>query len=176
MRLRTNEGDIVLELHREWSPHGVDRFYNLVRYGYYTGVRFSRVREDFAQFGIQGEPAIAKAWRRARIPDDPVRASNVRGSVAFAMGYEPNDRTTQLYINLVDKTELDGMGFAPLGEVIEGMAVADALYSGYRESSGGGIRGGKQDPVFHGGNAYLDANYPELDYIIDARVVDDGEP
>ena len=175
VRLVTNEGDIVIELHRSWSPNGVDRFYNLVRHGYYDGVRFSRVREDFAQFGIHGEPEISQLWRAEPIPDDPVAASNIRGRVAFAMGYEPNDRTTQIYINLVDKTELDEMGFAPIGEVVEGMATADALYSGYRESSGGGIRGGRQDPLFEGGNAYLEANFPELDYIIDAVLVDHPE-
>lgn len=176
VRLTTNEGDIVIELRRDWSPTGVDRFYNLVRAGYYDGVRFSRVREDFAQFGIQGDPEIARAWRDRVIPDDPVAESNTRGRVTFAMSTTPDSRTTQLFINKVDKTDLDDTGFAPVGEVVEGMDVVDALHAGYRESSGGGIRGGKQDPVFEGGNAYLETNYPELDFIIRARIVENREP
>ncbi len=174
VRLSTNEGDIVIELHREWSPNGVDRFYNLVRHGYYDGARFFRIREgEFAQFGINGDPEIAKAWRDQRIPDDPVQSSNVRGSVAFAMGFDPNDRTTQAYINLDANTELDEQGFSPIGKVIEGMEAADALYAGYGESAGGGIRGGKQDAMFDGGNPYFEENFPELDYIIGATVVEE---
>ena len=173
IRLRTSEGDIVIELHRDWSPHGVDRFYNLVRYGYYDDTRFFRVREaDFAQFGIHGDPEVSQRWRSERIPDDPVVVSNRRGRVAFAMGYEPNDRTTQIFISLKDKAELDDTRFAPIGEVVEGMAVADAIFSGYGESAGGGIRGGKQDPMFEGGNAHLDENFPELDRIVDARMIE----
>ncbi len=173
VQLRTSEGDILIELHREWSPNGVDRFYNLVRHGYYDDTRFFRVRDaDFAQFGIHGTPAVAQAWREQTIPDDRVVQSNRRGRLAFAMGYQPNGRTTQIYINLKDKTELDDMGFSPVGEVIEGMDVADAIYSGYGESAGGGIRGGKQDPMFEGGNAYLGENFPELDTLIEARIID----
>jgi homoserine O-acetyltransferase len=172
VNLRTTEGLIVMELHRQWSPHGVDRFYNLVRNGYYDDSRIFRIRDrDFAQFGIHGKPEVAQAWRNQRIPDDPVEQSNVRGTVAFAMGTEPNDRTTQIYINLKDKSELDAMGFSVMGKVIEGMEAADALYSGYGESAAGGIRGGKQDVAFEGGNRFFDEHFPELDNIIDARIV-----
>ena len=172
--LQTTAGSFVMELHRSWSPHGVDRFYNLVRNGYYNDTRFFRVRDkDFVQFGIHGLPDVARAWRDQRIADDPVMKSNVRGTVAFAMGYQPDDRTTQIYINLKDKPQLDDMGFAVMGEVIEGMDVADALYSGYGESAAGGIRGGKQDAAFEGGNAYFAEHFPELDSIIEARIVSD---
>jgi Tol biopolymer transport system component/cyclophilin family peptidyl-prolyl cis-trans isomerase len=170
--LDTNKGTIVMELHRDWSPHGVDRLFNLVRHGYYDDSRFYRVRDqDFVQFGIHGDPGIAQAWRNQRIPDDSVSESNLRGTVAFAMGHEPDDRTTQVYINLRDKPQLDAMGFTVMGRVIEGMTVADALFSGYDESAGGGIRGGRQDPIFQGGNDFLDGHFPDLDKIIEARIV-----
>lgn len=172
--LQTTKGPIVIAVRRKWSPHGADRFYNLVRNGYYDDTRIFRVRDkDFAQFGIHGQPAVAQAWRNQRIPDDPVVESNVRGSVAFAMGTQPDDRTTQIYINLKDKPELDAMGFAVMGEVIDGMEAADALYSDYGESAAGGIRGGKQDVAFAGGNAYFAEHFPELDSIIDATVVEE---
>jgi len=174
VRLQTTMGTVVMELRRGWSPDGVDRFYNLVRNGYYNDTRFFRIRDkDFVQFGISGLPDVARAWRDQRIPDDPVIKSNVRGTVAFAMGYEADDRTTQIYINLKDKPELDAMGFAVMGEVVEGMGVADALYSGYGESAAGGIRGGKQDVAFEGGNAYFDKHFPELDSIIEARIIEE---
>ena len=169
--LQTTKGSIAVELHRSWAPQGVDRFYNLVRNGFYDDSRVFRVRDkDFVQFGIHGVPAIAQAWRHRRIPDDPVVKSNRRGTIAFAMGTEPDDRTTQIYINLKDKPELDGLGFSVMGEVVDGMEVADALYSGYGESAAGGIRGGKQDLAFEGGNAYFDRNFPLLDRIVEARV------
>jgi TolB protein len=172
VNMDTSKGRIVFELHRDWSPHGVDRFFNLVHSGYYDDSRFYRVRSgDFVQFGVHGDPAIAQVWREQRIPDDPVRESNLRGTVAFAMGHAANDRTTQVYINLRDKPELDEMGFAVMGRVVAGMDVADAIFSAYGEDAGGGIRGGKQDPIFQGGNAYLDRNFPELDRIIEAGIV-----
>lgn len=174
VKLRTTRGPIVMEMHRAWSPHGVDRFYNLVRNGYYNDSRIFRIRaRDFVQFGIHGNPLVAQAWRSQRIPDDPVEKSNVRGTVAFAMGTQANDRTTQIYINLKDKTELDAMGFAVMGDVIEGMDVADALYSGYGESAAGGIRGGKQDVAFEGGNRFFDENFPKLDSVIEANVAEE---
>lgn len=170
--MQTSKGSIELELHRDWAPRGVDRFYNLVRNGYYDDSRVFRVRDkDFVQFGIHGKPAVAQAWRHARIADDPVRQSNRRGTIAFAMGTDPNDRTTQVYINLRDKPELDEMGFAVMGEVVSGMQAADALYSGYAESAAGGIRGGKQDVAFEAGNAFFDDGFPLLDRIIDAKIV-----
>ena len=169
--LRTTQGSVVMEMHRSWSPHGVDRFYNLVRNGYYDDSRFFRIRDkDFVQFGIHGLPDVAQAWRDQRIADDPALKSNVRGTVAFAMGTQPNDRTTQIYINLQDKPQLDDMGFAVMGEVIAGMEVVDALFSGYGESAAGGIRGGKQDAAFAGGNVFLSEYFPQLDSIIDAKI------
>jgi len=170
--LKTNKGDIIIDLFRDWSPNGVDRFYNLVRYGFYNNTRFFRVREKgFVQFGVHGEPAIAKLWRHQQILDDPVITSNRRGRLAFAMGYEQHDRTTQIYINLKDKPELDKMNFAPIGEVIMGMNVVDSIYSEYGESAGGGIRGGHQDSLFESGNEYLKEYFPKLDFIIEALVI-----
>jgi homoserine O-acetyltransferase len=166
VRLDTSQGAIVIELHREWSPRGVDRFYNLVRAGYYDNARFFRVIANrWAQFGINGDPAIAQAWRTQTIPDDPRRESNIRGTVAFAFAV-PNGRTTQVFINLRDNsTPHDAEPFVPIGRVIEGMDVADRLYSGYGETSGGGIRAGKQDVLFKEGNPYLQQNFPRLDWI-----------
>ena len=172
----TTQGSIIMELHHNWSPNGVDRFYNLVRNGYYNNTRFFRVHDkDFVQFGIHGNPNIAKIWRNQRISDDPVVESNVRGRIAFAMGYQPDDRTTQIYINLKDKLQLDNLGFSVIGEVIEGMEVADLLYSGYGELAAGGIRGGKQDAAFEGGNVFFSENFPKLDSIIAARIIDNIE-
>jgi len=171
VRLETTKGMIRLEMRREWAPLGVDRFYNLVRNGYYDDTAIFRVRAGlWAQFGINGDPKVAGAWRTRNIPDDPRVLSNVRGTVAFAFK-DPNGRTTQLFINLRDNSAShDKEPFAPIAKVIEGMEVADALYSEYGEQSGGGIRGGKQDPLFAGGNEYLKKNYPRLDYIIKATI------
>lgn len=166
VRLDTSQGAITIELHREWSPHGVDRFYNLVRAGYYNDSAFFRVIKDrWAQFGINGDPAIASAWRTQTIPDDPRRVSNTRGTVAFAFAV-PNGRTTQVFINLRDNSAThDVEPFAPIGKVIEGMDVADRLYSGYGETSGSGIRAGKQDVLFKQGNEYFKQKFPLLDWI-----------
>ena len=161
----------MIEVHRDWAPRGADRFYNLVRAGFFDDSRFFRVRAGFiAQFGIAGDPRIAQLWRSESIPDDPVRESNVRGSVAYAMT-GPNARTTQLFINLVDNTKLDPQGFAPIGRVTRGMEIVDQLYSGYGENAGGGMRGGKQDKIFAQGNAGLDRDFPRLDKIIRVIVV-----
>jgi homoserine O-acetyltransferase len=172
VRLDTSQGVILIELHREWSSHGVDRFYNLVRAGYYDDVRFFRVIKDrWAQFGINGDPAISTAWRTQTIPDDPRRESNTRGTVAFAFAV-PNGRTTQVFINLRDNSAThDVEPFVPIGRVIEGMDVADRLYSGYGETSGSGIRAGKQDVLFKEGNPYLLRNFPLLDWIRKALIV-----
>lgn len=173
VRLETTKGDIILELHRDWSPRGVDRFYNLVRAGYYDGNRFFRVIKDrWAQFGINGDPQTSRLWREQPIPDDPRKESNVRGTIAFAFAV-PNGRTTQLFINTRDNSPThDKEPFVPIGKVIEGMDVVDALNSEYGETSGGGIRAGKQGPMFEEGNAWLDKNYPRLDSIRRATVVD----
>lgn len=173
VRLETSKGAIVIEVHREWAPYGADRFYNLVAAGYYDDNRFFRVvKSRWAQFGIHGDPAVAKAWRDRTIPDDLRRQSNVRGSVAFAFAV-PDGRATQVYISLADLSDpQDEQGFAPFGRVVEGMDVADALNAEYGENSGSGIRAGKQQPLFDGGNAYLDREFPRLDRIIRARIVE----
>ncbi|MGZ8843858.1 MAG: peptidylprolyl isomerase [Pyrinomonadaceae bacterium] len=171
VRLETTKGTIRLEMRREWSPHGIDRFYNLVRNGYYDNTAVFRIRAGFwAQFGINGDPKIAQVWRTRAIPDDPRVLSNVRGTIAFAFK-DPNGRTTQVFINLRDNSAgHDREPFVPIAKIVEGMDVADALYSDYGEQSGGGIRAGKQDPVFTGGNDYLKRNFPRLDYIVKATI------
>lgn len=167
-KLETAKGGFVIEAHRDWAPHGVDRFYNLVRAGFFDDSRFFRVRAGFiAQFGIAGDPHIAQLWRNETIADDPVRQSNTRGTVAYAMT-APNTRTTQLFVNLVDNMKLDAQGFAPIGKIVSGMEVVDQLYAGYGEDAGGGMRGGKQDKIFAEGNARLDRDFPRLDKIIRA--------
>jgi len=172
VQMETSKGRIVLELHREWSPLGVDRFYNLVRAGYYDDARFFRVIKDrWAQFGIHGDPRVAQLWRSRTIPDEPRRESNVRGTVAYAFAV-PDGRTTQVFINLRDNQEThDREPFVPFGRVREGMDVADALYAEYGESAGSGIRSGKQGPLFEGGNAYLTREFPRLDFVIRATVL-----
>ena len=166
IRLDTSKGPIVLELHRDWAPEGVDHFYNLVRAGYYDDNRVFRVvKGRWAQFGINGDPKISKLWRSRRILDDPRRQSNVRGTIAYAFA-TPNGRTTQLFINLQDNSAThDKEPFVPIGKVVEGMDVADSLFAEYAETSGGGIRAGKQDALFDEGNSYLERNFPRLDWI-----------
>jgi homoserine O-acetyltransferase len=172
VRLSTSKGVIVIAVHRAWAPNGADRFYELVTSGYYDEARFFRIRKGtWAQFGIAADPKVAQAWRPRTIPDDSWKGvSNKRGTVAFAFK-DPNGRTTQVFINLKDNSEThDREPFIVFGEVIEGMNVADSLYAEYGESAGGGIRAGKQDPVFEGGNEYLKKNFPLLDYITRACV------
>jgi cyclophilin family peptidyl-prolyl cis-trans isomerase len=171
VRLETSKGAIRVEIHRGWSAHGADRFYNLVRAGYYDNVRFSRVIQGkWAQFGINGDPEISNLWRSRTIPDDARRESNTRGTIAFAFAV-PNGRTTQVFINLRDNsTAHDAEPFVPFGRVVEGMEVADSLNAEYGENAGGGIRGGKQGPLFEEGNDYLLRNFPRLDYIKRATV------
>jgi peptidyl-prolyl cis-trans isomerase A (cyclophilin A) len=164
-RFETTKGAIVIEVHREWSPHGADRFYNLVKNGYYDGVKFFRAVPDFVvQWGIHGDPAIATKWLQAKLPDDPVKESNKRGFVTYAMG-GPNTRSVQLFVNLVDNSRLDSLGFAPIGQVTVGMDVVDKLYSGY----GDGL-GNLQGRIAEEGNAFLEKNYPLLDAIKKATI------
>jgi len=171
VRLDTSKGPMVIAVHRAWAPRGADRFFELVTAKYFDDTRFFRVvRGQWAQFGIAGDPKVATAWRTRAIPDDPRGQSVTRGRVAFAFK-DPDGRTTQIYISLRDNSYQDDQGFVPFGEVVEGMDVADALYSEYGENSGGGIRAGHQDPLFAGGNAYIDREYPRLDRIIRAAVV-----
>lgn len=176
VRIETTQGDIVLEVTRLLAPRGADRFYHLVEAGFYDNSRFYRVIAGrFAQFGIAGNPAIAQIWRNARFPDDPVRASNVRGTFAFAMT-GPNARTTQIYINTGNQSRLDAMGFAPFGKVAEGMDIVDKLYAGYAERSGGGMRAGHQGKLFEQGNAYLDREFPLLDKLLSATIAPPTSP
>jgi cyclophilin family peptidyl-prolyl cis-trans isomerase len=172
VRLDTTRGAIVIACTRQWAPRGADRFYTLVTSGYYDDSAFFRVvKGRWAQFGINGTPAVARAWRTRAIPDDPfVGQSNVEGTVAFAFAV-PNGRTTQVFFNLVDNSAThDKEPFVVFGRVVEGPDVMDALYDGYGETALGGIRAGRQDPLFTQGNAYLRANFPRLDYIRKATV------
>ncbi len=163
-KFTTTAGDFVVEVHREWAPNGADRFYNLVRRGYFTNAAFFRVVPGFVvQFGLNANPAVNKVWSDANIQDDPVKQSNTRGRLVFATA-GPNTRTTQLFINFGDNARLDGMGFAPFGTVTEGMDVVDKIYPGYRESP-------RQDLITDHGDAYLTANFPKIDKIKLARIL-----
>jgi peptidyl-prolyl cis-trans isomerase A (cyclophilin A) len=170
VRFQTSRGDFVVEAHRSWAPIGADRFYNLVQHHFFDGQRFFRIRTGaFAQFGVPGDPKLARAWRNATIADDPVSISNERGTLAYAFT-TAGTRATQMFINLRDNGQYDAEGFAPFGRVISGVDVVDALYSGYGEASGGGMRAGHQDALFAEGNAWLQRNFPKLDWIVRARL------
>jgi len=165
----TSKGPVVIEVHRDWAPNGADRFYNLVKNGFYDNVRFFRVLEGFmAQFGVNGDPKVSAVWRGARIQDDPVRVSNKRTFVTFATA-GPNTRTTQVFINYGDNSNLDGQGFAPFGQVVSGMKVVDALYNGYGEGAPRG-RGPDQSRLQAEGNAYLTSEFANLDYVKKATI------
>jgi peptidyl-prolyl cis-trans isomerase A (cyclophilin A) len=166
----TSKGPFVVEVHRDWAPVGADRFYNLVKNGFYDDARFFRVVEGFmVQFGVNGDPKVSAAWRNARVKDDPVRVSNKRTFVTFATA-GPGTRTTQVFINFGDNSNLDGQGFAPFGQVVSGMKVVDSLYNGYGEGAPQG-RGPDQGRVQSEGNAYLASAFPNLDYIKKATIV-----
>ena len=172
VRMETTKGVVVLSVTRALAPRGADRFYHLVEVGYYDNSRFFRVISGrFAQFGIAGDPVIAKIWQNERFPDDPVKDSNARGTFAFAMT-GPDARTTQIYINTGDQSRLDAQGFAPFGKVVEGMSVIEKLYAGYGETSGGGMRAGHQAKLFEEGNVYLDREFPLLDRLIRAEIIE----
>jgi peptidyl-prolyl cis-trans isomerase A (cyclophilin A) len=165
----TSKGPFVLEIHRDWAPAGADRFYNLVRNGFYDDDRFFRVVSGFmVQFGINGDPKVSAVWREANIKDDPVRQSNSRGMITFATA-GPNTRTTQVFINFADNGALDRMGFAPFGRVVSGMNVVDALYNGYGEGAPRG-NGPDQGRIQTQGNAYLTHDFAKLDYIKKATI------
>jgi peptidyl-prolyl cis-trans isomerase A (cyclophilin A) len=168
-KFETSKGTFVITVHREWAPLGADRFYNLVKGGYYDECRFFRVLDDFmAQVGINGNPAVQSAWRDARIQDDPVKGSNTRGMVSFATA-GPGTRTTQFFINFKDNSSLNRSGFAPFGEVTSGMDVVDKLYSGYGEGGPRG-KGPEQGKIQAEGNAYLTKDFPKLDYVKKATI------
>jgi len=170
VKFDTTKGAFTLEVTRAWSPLGADRFYNLVKNGYFADIAFFRVISGFmVQFGIHGDPAVASAWRGARIQDDPVKQSNTKGYISFAMA-GPNTRTTQMFINFGDNERLDGMGFSPFGKVTEGMDVVESIYSGYGEGAPSGM-GPDQGRVQMQGNAYLKAEFPRMDYIKSAQLL-----
>ena len=169
-RFDTSKGPVVITVHRDWAPVGADRFYNLVKNGFYDDARFFRVLDDFmAQVGINGNPAIQTNWKTATIQDDPVKQSNKRGFVTFAKSGAPNSRSTQIFINFKDNSSLDKSGFAPFGEVTTGMDVVDKLYSGYGEGAPSG-RGPEQGKIQAEGNAYLNKDFPKLDFIKKATI------
>ena len=165
----TSVGPFIVEVTRAWAPNGADRFYNLVKYGYFDGARFFRVIPDFmVQFGIHGDPKLNAVWRDANIPDDRVTQSNKRGFVTFATR-GPNSRTTQLFINFKDNAGLDGQGFAPFGQVVSGMDVVDKINAEHRQNPDQGL-------IQTQGNAYLTKAFPTLDYIKSARIAKPEAP
>jgi len=170
-KFSTTKGDFVILVTREWAPRGADRFYTLVKNGYYDDVRFFRVIAGFmCQFGVNGHPDVNAAWKNNTIQDDPVTQKNVRGTITFAMR-GPNTRTTQVFLNYEDKNvRLDGSGFAPFGKVIEGMDVVDKLYAGYGEGAPSG-RGPDQRRLQAEGNEYLKAEFKDLDYVKSATII-----
>jgi peptidyl-prolyl cis-trans isomerase A (cyclophilin A) len=170
-RFATSNGAFVIEVHRDWAPNGADRFYNLVKLGVYDDTRLFRAISGFmVQFGIPGDPQVAAKWKDATIKDDPAKQSNLRGYVAFAQTGSPNSRTTQVFIDYGDNSQLDASNFAPFGKVVDGMDVVTTLYKGYGEGAPGGT-GPSQDRIQSEGNAYLDAEFPRLDRILSAQVL-----
>ncbi len=169
IKFETTAGDVIIEVKRAWAPKGADRFYSLVKNGFYDNCRFFRIVPNFvAQFGINGDPQVAAIWREARITDDPVKRSNTRGFLSFATA-GPNTRTTQIFINYGDNGGLDGQGFAPFGKVLEGMDIVDKFFAGYASS------GPDQGKLQYEGNAYLEKEFPKLDYIKKASVMPEEE-
>lgn len=169
VRFETTEGTFDVHCERAWAPHGVDRFHQLVRIGFFRDVALFRVIKGFvAQFGIHGEPEVSRAWKGAEIPVDEVKRSNLAGTLTFAMAASPTSRTTQLFFNLVDNPRLDEMGFAPVCEIVPpGLDVVDRLFADYGEQASR-----HQGRIQDEGNEFLIREFPELDYILDARVVE----
>jgi peptidyl-prolyl cis-trans isomerase A (cyclophilin A) len=164
VKFTTTKGSFVVEVHRAWAPLGADRFYNLARGGYFDGGPFYRVKTGFmAQFGFSPNPAVSNAWSKAPFKDDPVTQSNKRGYITFAKTSAPNSRSTHFFINYVDNTFLDGQGFAPFGQVVEGMDVVDKLDPEYGD--------GDQDKIREGGAAFVKRAYPKMDLILTAELV-----
>jgi peptidyl-prolyl cis-trans isomerase A (cyclophilin A) len=170
VKFETSKGDFTVEVTKGWAPEGAERFYRLIEQRYYDDARFFRVVRDFVvQFGINGDPAIEARWRNMTIPDDAVTQSNKRGTITFATS-GPNSRTTQVFINLRDNSRLDQSGFAPFGQVTEGMDVVDRFFNAYGDGPPGGL-GPEQDRIESQGNTYLEAKFPRLDYVKHARIV-----
>lgn len=173
VRFETSAGDFVVEVNRAWAPRGADRFYNLVKNGYYDDNRIYRVVDDFmVQWGIHGEPLVDYQWRDEFLLDDPVVRSNERGTMTFAKA-GPNSRTTEVFVNYKNNPGLDDQRFAPFGRVVDGMEVVDSFHAGYGDGPprGGGPYAAQAQAQ---GNAYLDAEFPELDRIVRATVVEAG--
>jgi peptidyl-prolyl cis-trans isomerase A (cyclophilin A) len=171
VKFETSKGDFVVEVRKDLAPEGAERFYLLVKRGFFDNARFFRVVRGFVvQFGMNGDPKVQALWSNAVIKDDPVKGSNKKGSITFAMR-GPNTRTTQVFINLEDNSQLDSMGFAPFGQVVEGMKVVERLYSSYGDMP---PRGSGPDPqqIATRGNEYLEQRFPRLDYIKTARVLE----
>jgi peptidyl-prolyl cis-trans isomerase A (cyclophilin A) len=163
----TTKGDFVVEAHRDWSPNGADRLYNLVKIGFFTDIAFFRAVEGFmVQFGIHGNPKVAKAWQNANIQDEPVKEGNKRARLTFAKTGLPNTRSTQMFINYGDNSRLDKMGFSAVAEVVEGMSVVDSLNKEYGERPSA-----QQGEITRNGNAWLRKQYPNLDYIKSAELL-----
>jgi peptidyl-prolyl cis-trans isomerase A (cyclophilin A) len=165
VKFETSKGDFTVSVTRSWAPQGADRFYNLAEHHFFDNESFFRVLKSFiAQFGISAYPALNAVWQKATIQDDPVTQSNKKYFLTFASTPGPNSRATQLFINLGDNPRLDGMGFAPFGQVTEGMNVVDTLYTDYGEGPPTGS-GPDQDKIQEQGKPYLDKNFPNLDFI-----------
>lgn len=170
VKFATTKGDFIVQVNRAWAPKGADRFYRLVNEGYFKDVRFFRVLPGFmAQFGLSGNPALNAKFDTMRIADDPVKQSNKRGMLTFATA-GPNTRSNQFFINYADNASLDVQGFSPIGRVIDGMKVVDAMYGGYGEGAPNGA-GPSQDSITQKGNEYLQRAFPKLDYIKSATIV-----
>lgn len=168
VKFETTKGDFVVQVHREWSPYAADRFHELVKGGVYDQAKFFRAVKGFmVQFGIPADPKLSTEWREKFIPDDPVVKSNLRGYVTFAKPSMPNSRSTQVFINTADNARLDAMGFSPFAEVVEGMDVVDALNTEYGEETTQ-----RQMQIYAEGNAFLEKEYPNLDGIKTATVID----
>jgi peptidyl-prolyl cis-trans isomerase A (cyclophilin A) len=165
VRFETTKGNILIQVERDWAPIGTDRFYTLVKTGYLNGDRFFRVVPKFiVQFGLSPDPKLTERWRSANLKDDPVKENNMRGTVVFATA-GPNTRTTQLFINTNDNVRLDGQGFAPFGRVIDGMTLVDEINAEYGEAP-------DQKRIETEGNAYLEKDFPKLDFIKTASIVE----
>jgi peptidyl-prolyl cis-trans isomerase A (cyclophilin A) len=171
VKFTTTKGDFTVTVTRAWAPIGADRFYNLVQHHFFDNASFFRVINGFmAQFGVSAYPPVSAAWEKAEIKDDPVTQSNLKGFITFAAASEPNSRTTQVFINLVDNKRLDSARFAPFGQVTEGMSVVEALDSEYGEGAPDGA-GPDQEQLQKQGKPYLDKGWPKLDYIKSAVIV-----
>ncbi len=175
VKFDSTAGDFLVEVHRDWAPLGADRFYNLVKFGYYNGASFFRVVRGFViQFGLSSDPQLSQIWSQAMIQDDPVRESNAAGMLSFAAAGQ-NTRTTQVFINLANNSNLDSMGFAPFGKIAQGMNAVEKIYGGYGDGPPGGT-GPDQNRIMTEGRAYLEKYFPKLDSIKTAVIVAAAEP